>query len=409
MWNLSSLISVWSSVLALQAGFLTPGPQGSPDVVLNFMELTYWWRVRICQIVEINILIVKSITDVMHVSYRLSPTWGVWHCLPSQERKRSRILSQCWFCKTTADVITCTASFHLQDTDILSMSVHRDALRNPGEVVLKTISLLQVVVGSLDDGILFFRSNSPILFGWEKRRTDTILTHLALANLLIILFSGIPHIMAVFVLRNPLNSCGCKFVYYIQRVACGTALCSTCVLSTCQSFTLTPRKAEWVTLRGRASRVTGPSHCICWMLSLLMNICVPLITGPENARNDTDNQGKWFCSPTAPYTAAPWCFSCTDSIRGCSIFTPPLGTADAPWRPEPPTSSWCWCSPLSSSMCWILSFFKYITAFLDLIYGLYRPLVSWLHVFPLFPPSCCSWGILELLGSDLELLEKMVK
>lgn len=28
------------------------------------------------------------------------------------------------------------------------MSVHRDALRNAGEVVLKTISLLQVVVGS---------------------------------------------------------------------------------------------------------------------------------------------------------------------------------------------------------------------------------------------------------------------
>ena len=126
----------------------------------------------------------------------------------------------------------CTASFPLQNTDILSMSVHRDALRNPGEVVLKTISLLQAVVGSLDDVILFFHSNSPILFGRKKRRTDMILTHLALANLLIILFSGIPHIMAVFVLRNPLNSCGCKFVYYIQRVACGTALCSTCVLST---------------------------------------------------------------------------------------------------------------------------------------------------------------------------------
>ena len=44
-------------------------------------------------------------------------------------------------------VITCTASFHLQDTDVLSMSVHRDALRNPGEVVLKTVFLFQVVVG----------------------------------------------------------------------------------------------------------------------------------------------------------------------------------------------------------------------------------------------------------------------
>ena len=151
-------------------------------------------------------------------------------------------------------VITCTASFHLQDTDILSMSVHRDALRNPREVVLKTIFLFLVVVGALGKVILFFHSISPILFGQKKRHTDVILTHLALANLLIIFFSGIPCIMAVFVLRKPLNSLLCNFVYYIQRVARSTALCSTCILSTYQSFTLTPRRAEWVMLRGRAPR-----------------------------------------------------------------------------------------------------------------------------------------------------------
>ena len=66
-------------------------------------------------------------------------------------------------------VITCTASFHLQDTDIFSMSVHRDALRNPREVVLKTIFLFLVVVGALGNVILFFHSISPILFGQKKR------------------------------------------------------------------------------------------------------------------------------------------------------------------------------------------------------------------------------------------------
>eukprot|EP00069_Balaena_mysticetus_P011847 bmy_21469T0 len=43
------------------------------------------------------------------------------------------------------------------------------------------------------------------------------------------------------------------------------------------------------------------------------------------------------------------------------------------------------------------------------IYGCCKPLMFWLHVFPLFPPSCCSLGILEHLGSVLELLETMVK
>ena len=138
---------------------------------------------------------------------------------------------------------------------------------------------------------------------------------MAVANSWVLLSAGPPHTMAAFVSRKPLSSLGCEFVYYIQRVARSTALCSTCVLSTYQSFTLTPRRAEWVMLRGRAPKVTGPSCCTCWMLSLLMSICVPLmITGPENTRNDTDNQGKWFCSPTAPYAGFMYFWFISDAV-----------------------------------------------------------------------------------------------
>ena len=50
---------------------------------------------------------------------------------------------------------------------------------------------------------------------------------------------------------------------------------------------------------------------------------------------------------------APWCFSCSDTTRGCSIFTPPLDTTDAPRRPELPTPSFCWWSPSSLFTYWI--------------------------------------------------------
>nr|XP_020751207.1 vomeronasal type-1 receptor 4-like [Odocoileus virginianus texanus] len=195
------------------------------------------------------------------------------------------------------------------------MSFHKDALRTISQAALKTTYLTQLGVGSLANAILFSRNISPVLLGHKQRPAHTILTHMALSNLLFLLSSGVPYTMAAFVLRKPLSSLGCKFVYYIQRVARGTTLCSTCVLTTYQSFTLIPRRAEWVMLRGRAPRVTGPSCCICWILSLLIYIPVPLkITGPWETHNSTDSQGNWFCSASGTVTGFGYLWFIFDAI-----------------------------------------------------------------------------------------------
>lgn len=99
--------------------------------------------------------------------------------------------------------------------------------------------LIQIAVGSPANVIIFFHSVSPILLGHKQRPT-----RMAVANFLVLLSSGIPHKVAAFVSRNSLSSLGCKFVYYIKRVARSTTLCSTCILSTYQSFTLIPRGGE---------------------------------------------------------------------------------------------------------------------------------------------------------------------
>ncbi|KAB0352532.1 hypothetical protein FD754_017389 [Muntiacus muntjak] len=183
------------------------------------------------------------------------------------------------------------------------MSFYKDALRTTSQTALKTMYLIQIEVGSVVNIILFFHNISPILLGHNRRPIPTILAHISIANLLFLVSSGIPHIMTGFVVRNPLSSLGCKSLYYIQGVTLSTALCSTCVLSTCQSFTLIPRRAEWVMLKGRAPKVTGPSCCTCWMLNLLIYIPVPLkITGPWDRYNNTDSQDKWFCSVSGTVT-----------------------------------------------------------------------------------------------------------
>ena len=90
------------------------------------------------------------------------------------------------------------------------MSFHKDALTIPGDMVLKTILQLQTVVGALVNVILFLYSVSPGLLGHKKVSTYVILTHMALASLLVLLALGVLHTMATFLSENPLSSLGCK-------------------------------------------------------------------------------------------------------------------------------------------------------------------------------------------------------
>uniref|UniRef100_A0A8C6FRR8 Vomeronasal type-1 receptor n=1 Tax=Moschus moschiferus TaxID=68415 RepID=A0A8C6FRR8_MOSMO len=105
------------------------------------------------------------------------------------------------------------------------MSFQKDVLRTASQVSLKTAYLFQMGVGSLVNVILFFQNISPVLFGHKQRPTDTILTHMALANLLVLLSSGIPHTMTAFVSSKPLSSLGVNTEN--KCCSCGLLLLST--------------------------------------------------------------------------------------------------------------------------------------------------------------------------------------
>ncbi|KAM9226321.1 vomeronasal type-1 receptor 4-like [Dugong dugon] len=138
---------------------------------------------------------------------------------------------------------------------------------------------------------------------------------MAVTNFLVLLAIGILDMMAVFELRNPLSSVGCKLVYYIHRVACGTTLCSTCVLSIFQLVTLIPMRAGSWMIQERVPKVIGCSCCTCWMFSVFMGIYTPLkITGSQDKHNDTDTQGKWLCSYSGSSAGIVISWSATDAM-----------------------------------------------------------------------------------------------
>ncbi|KAH0508976.1 Vomeronasal type-1 receptor 1 [Microtus ochrogaster] len=179
----------------------------------------------------------------------------------------------------------------------LSMSAHNKALKTTEETALQILLLCQIGIGTVANILLFIHNFSPIFDGIQLKPTQVILSHVAVANALILLITGFPNNMTVFAPRNPLTDLKCKLQYFIRLVARSINLCSTCVLSTHQFVTLVPGTWGRVMLRGKAPNLVSYSCNSCWLLGVLNNIYIPMkVTGPQKTGNDTDSKSKMVCS-----------------------------------------------------------------------------------------------------------------
>lgn len=235
------------------------------------------------------------------------------------------------------------------------MSLQSNVLRTPGEETLKAILFFQVGVGARATVTLFFRNFSPVSHGRRQRPSHTILTHMAVASLLVFLSTGIPYKLVAVVLQKLLSSLACKFVYQTHSVARSPMTGSTCILNTFLFFTLIPRRVVCTTPRGQAPKVTGCGCGICWMFSVLMNSCVPVkVMGVHDGETGPTLKGRgpahprailWLVSD-ATYIGLLVC-PCTGTQRVRWIHAPD-GTHKCPRTPEPPLPSCCRWPPLSA-------------------------------------------------------------
>ncbi|XP_037371486.1 vomeronasal type-1 receptor 4-like [Talpa occidentalis] len=98
-------------------------------------------------------------------------------------------------------------------------------------------------------------------------------------------------------------------------MARSTTLCSTCLLSTSQLFTLSPGRLGWTVLPEVFPKALGPSCSTCWLLGVLINTYVPVkVTGPRSVDNGSEPQGSWFCSGSVSSAAVVVLWLVPDAI-----------------------------------------------------------------------------------------------
>ncbi|XP_051063118.1 vomeronasal type-1 receptor 4-like [Phodopus roborovskii] len=182
-------------------------------------------------------------------------------------------------------------------SEALSMSARNEALKTTEEVALQIVFLCQVWVGTVANIILFVHNFSPVLIGIQMKPTQTILSHMAVANAFILLITVSPRNVMYFPSRPPLTDLRCKLEYFLRLVARSLNMCSTSVLSSYQFVTLVPGNRGRVMLRGQVPNLVSHSCYSCWLFSVLNNVYIPMkVTSSQKTGNDTDSRNNFACS-----------------------------------------------------------------------------------------------------------------
>ncbi|XP_007955216.2 vomeronasal type-1 receptor 4-like [Orycteropus afer afer] len=165
------------------------------------------------------------------------------------------------------------------------------------DLTIGMIFLSQTALGTLGNFSLLYRYLFLYFTERRLRSIDLILSHLTVANSMLILSKGIPHTIAAFGWKDFIDDFGCKFVLYVHRVGRGVSIGSTCLLSMLQAITISPGNSRWAELKVKAPKCMGFTIVLCWIAHMLVNIIFPMyMTSNWGNRSITNIKGYGFCS-----------------------------------------------------------------------------------------------------------------
>nr|NP_001240376.1 vomeronasal 1 receptor ornAnaV1R3055 [Ornithorhynchus anatinus] len=165
------------------------------------------------------------------------------------------------------------------------------------EISYGVLLLLQIIIGILRNVFLLLVYAHVVFTSHKMYPLDLILSHLALANMMVLVSFGIPKTMSAWGLRNFLDAIGCKIVFYVYRVGRSLVICTTCFLSVFQAITISPATFWWTGVKAKLPKCILPSCLFSWVLSLLIDVTIPLnMDRPLNSTNDQRTFITKYCS-----------------------------------------------------------------------------------------------------------------
>ncbi|XP_036032711.1 vomeronasal type-1 receptor 4-like [Onychomys torridus] len=164
------------------------------------------------------------------------------------------------------------------------------------ELSVRVVILSLTTIGFLGNFLLVYHYLFLYLARHRLRSTDWVLMHLIVANILTVLFKGVPHTMAAFGLTDFLNDIGCKLVSSFHRISRGVCIGSTCFLSVFQAIIISPRDYRCSELKINSHKYIRYSVYLNWAINfLIITVNLMYVRAKSGNDNTTNLKSYLYC------------------------------------------------------------------------------------------------------------------
>jgi vomeronasal1 receptor len=184
------------------------------------------------------------------------------------------------------------------------------------DLIQRVIFISLTGIGVLGNIILFVKHVHTFIMGRENKNIDVILIHLAFVNIIIIYCIGVRTIAMIFYIRNFLDDVGCKTIIYLERVARGLSICTTCLLSVVQAVTISPRTTLWRKLKPQTPWHVLAFLLLFWMFnSLISSNLLHYITAGSSMNRSVVGMVTGYCYILPSRNTVKWMFISLMAVR----------------------------------------------------------------------------------------------